>query len=340
MENISLPYESYGSDVSSGNSSLLGEFPYWQPTLAITLVLNIAVTSGTVLVLYLPVLAVMLREMRKGHFKPLNMVHVSLLIASILDDILRTSLYSIYLPSALRYCVCSNLVNAMLNAEYIFFIIYRSLCFACLSVLQCFVILGKKKLVNLKVACSMVAVCIGISFVCVASVVRLFYETDRRLYCQSSSCPKSGLETVLVNPLVIFFSLCLVVIFPSFVVVVITSTWSCAVFKKYYTGGDNHLNCRMLSLPFVMPLVIIASSMFEAALGGSVARVMSMLSYSDLLPYWITFTNSVLVTILRFFIRLVYPLMLLYTHSHLRQTVKRLLDRFKHLNCVIPGLGN
>ena len=336
MESISLLYESKSSNVSSSNSSLLGEFSYWQPTLAISLFFNITVHSGIVLVLYFPLLVVMLRVMKKDHFKPLNMVHVSLLIASILDDILRTSLYSIYLPSALRYCVCSNLVNAMLNAEYIFFIIYRSLCFACLSVLQCFVILGKKKLVNLKVACSMVAVCIGISFVCVASVVRLFYETDMRLICRTSRCPRSGLETVLVNPSIIFFLLSLVAILPSLVVVVITSTWSCAVFKKYYTGGDDQLNHRILSLPFIMPPSILASSVFEAVLGGFVSHVISMLSLGDLLPYYITFANSVLFTVLRFFFRLVYPSVLLYTHSHLRQEVKELLRLFKHVNRVIP----
>ena len=137
-------YKSNSSDVSSSNSSLPGEFSYWQPTLAISLFFNITVPCGTVFVLYLPLLMVLLRIMKKDHFKLLNLVHVSLLIASILDDILHTSLYSIYLPSALRYCVCSRLINAMLNAEYRFFYVYRPLSFACLSVLQLFVILGKK----------------------------------------------------------------------------------------------------------------------------------------------------------------------------------------------------
>ena len=49
----------------------------------------------------------------------------------------------------------------------------------------------------------------------------------------------------------------------SLTVVVITSKWSCTVFKKYYTSGDNHLNCRMLSLPFIMPFAITALTALE-----------------------------------------------------------------------------
>ena len=333
-------YDNESSDVSSGNGSLLGEFPYWQPTLAIALFCNIAVPSATVLVLYLPLLVVLLRLMKKDQLKPLNLIHVSLVIASILDDILHTCLYSTYLPSALRHCVCSNLVNAMLIAEYIFFLIYRPLVFACLSVLQFLIVIGKKRFVNLRVTCSMVALCIGVSFFCVASVVRLFYGTDRRLICDTSMCPISGPRTVGFNPPVIFLSLSFIAVLLSLAVVIVTSTWSCAVFKKYYTGGDNQLNRRMLSLPFIMPLAIFASSLFEALFGGSVARVMSMLSLGDLFPYWIVFTNSVLFSVVRFLIRLPYPLVLIYTHTPLRQAVKGLLDRLRNRNQVTPGSVN
>ena len=64
MENI-LFYDSNSSNVSSGNGILLGEFAYWRPTLAITLFLNITVPSATVLVLYLPLLVVLLRLVKK-----------------------------------------------------------------------------------------------------------------------------------------------------------------------------------------------------------------------------------------------------------------------------------
>lgn len=104
------------------------------------------------------------------------------------------------------------------------------------------------------------------------------------------------------------------------------------MFKKYYTGGDGQLNRTMLTFPFIMPLAVIASSVFEALLGGPVACIISMLSLGVLFPYWIIFTNSVLFSVARFLIRLPYPLILLYTHTSLSQSIKRLLDRLKNGN--------
>ena len=339
MENISLLYKSNNSEISN-NISLLREFPYWQPTLAIALFCNIALPSITVLVIYLPLLMVLLRMLKKELLKALNLIHVSLLTASILDDIMRTYLFSIYLPSALRYCICSGLISAMIGAEYRFFFVYRPLAFACLSVLQFLVVIGKKKCVNLKVACAMIALCIGVSSICSASLISQPYFTERRLICDTSFCPRNGPETVLDNHAVILFSLVLIVLLPSLAIVFVTSAYSCAVFKKYYTGGDDQLNRRMLSLPFIMPLVIIATSLLEVFLSGSVAHVKSMLSLGDFFPYWIIFTNSALLSVLRFIIRLPYSLVLLNTHTSLHTAVKGLLDRLKNRNRVIPGLVN
>ena len=327
--------DSNSSNVSSGSSSLLREFPYWQPTLAITLFFNIALPSGIVLFLYFPLLVVLLRLLKKEQLKALNLVHMSLLIASILDIILRICLYSLYLPSAFRYCDCSGLLSAILTAEIMFFIIYRPLAFACLSVLQFLTIIGKKKFVNLKVACGMVALCIIVSFICVVAAGRQLYLADWRSVCGSSFCPDSRPETALVLRNVIILSLSLVFLLPSLAVVIVMSTWSCAIFKKYYTGGDDQLNCRMLSLPFIMPIVIV-SAVFEPLLAKLAASFISVFSLGDLFPYWIMFANSILLTVLHFFIRLVYPSVLLYTHTPLRQAVKRLLNRFKHHNYVNP----
>ena len=339
MENIMfLLYNT--SDSSDGNSSLLREFPYWQPTLAVALFFNTTTLSGMILILYLPLLIVLLGIMKKEQLKALNLLHVSLLIASILDDILRICLNSIYYPSAFRYCVCSDLVVAVFIAEYVFFFVYWAFAFACLSVLQFLLVIGKRKIVNLKLACGMVALSIGTSFVCIASVVRQLYSVDDRSICEASFCPNNLPVTGLDNHEVVSLLFFLVVLLPSIAVVVVTSTWSCAVFKRYYTGGDDQLNRRMLSLPFIMPLVIIASSVLEALLSLLVTRVISMLSLGDLLPYWIIVADSMLLIGLHFFIRLVYPLVLLYTHTHLQQAALILLNRFKRHNRVSPGTSH
>ena len=336
MESIFLLSDNNSSDVSSGNSSLLREFPYWQPTLAITLFFNIALPSGIVLFLYFPLLVVLLRLLKKEQLKSLNLVHVSLLIASILDVILRICLYSLYLPSAFRYCDCSGLLSAILIAEIAFFIVYRPLAHVCLSVLQFLTMIGKKKFVNLKLTCGMVALCITVSFIFVVAAGRELYLAGWRSVCGSSFCPDSGPETAFVLRNVVILSLSLIILLPSLAVVIVMSTWSCVVFKTYYTGGDDQLNRRMFSLPFIMPIVIIVSAVFEALLARLVASFISMFSLGDLFPYWIMFANSILLTVLHSFIGLVYPSVLLYTHTPLRQAIKRLLNRFKCHNCVNP----
>ena len=283
MENISLLLES--SESSGGNGSLLREFPYWQPLLAVSLLLNTLILSGTILVLYLPLLIEFIRITRNEQLKALNFVHVSLLIASILDNTLRICLYSLYLPSAFRYCVCSGIISAILIAEIAFFVIYRPLAFACLSVLQFLTIIGKKKFVNLKVASGMVALCITVTFAFIVPAGRQLYLAGWRSVCGGSFCPDSRPETAFVLRNVIILSLSLIFLLPSLAVVTVMSTWSCAVFKKYYTGGDDQLNRKMLSLPFIMPIVIIASSAFEPLLTRLVSSFISMLSLGDLLPY-------------------------------------------------------
>ena len=189
----------------------------------------------------------------KEQLKALNLVHVSLLITLILDSILCICLYYLYLPSAFRYCICSGLISVIPTAEIVFFLVYRPLAFACLSVLQFFTIIGKKMFVNLKLTCGVVALCIAISFICVVIAGRQLYLAGWRSICGGSFCPDSGPGTAFVVLKVIVLSLSLVILLPSLAVVIIMSTWSCIVFKKYYTGGDNQLNPRVLSLPFIIP---------------------------------------------------------------------------------------
>ncbi len=148
-----------------------------------------------------------------------------------------------------------------------------------------------------------------------------------------------------LNLLLFFFVIAyLLIIFiaflPSVIIVFTMSIWSCAVFKNYYTGGDDQLNRRMLSLPFIMPLANLASSVVEGAQIIVVGLIISMLSLGDLFPYWIMFINFLLASFLRFFIRLVYPSVLLYTHRKLCRAIKRLVRELKKENVMTPGNVN
>ena len=96
----------------------------------------------------------------------------------------------------------------------------------------------------------------------------------------------------------------------------------------------------MLSLPFIMPLANVASAMFEGATITVVGVVLSMLSLGDLFPYWTMFTIFVLASIIRFLVRLIYPAVLLYTHTTLRRAIRRLVRELKSGNIVTPGNVN
>ena len=67
MENILLLLSS--SDSSSGNGSLIREFPYWRPTLAVSLLLNMITLFGIILIIFLPLLIEFIRITMKEQLK-------------------------------------------------------------------------------------------------------------------------------------------------------------------------------------------------------------------------------------------------------------------------------
>ena len=337
MENVSFLLPNSSDD--AGNS--IREFPYWQPTLAIATFFLVTVPFGPILVLYLPLIVVLIRMMKKDRLKALNLIYVSLLIASIVEDVGRIIIYPIYLPSIFRYCECSGLIDATIGVLYTFFQIYRPLCFAFLSMLQCLVIVGKKKYVTFKVSCGMIAACIGFATIYAATVAKPIYDDVQNHYCYENHCPNSRSDNMFGFFAISFLAIFCISYIPTLAVVITMSTYSCAVFKKYYTGGDDQLNRRMISLPFIMPLASISSAVLEGIVAISVGNVLSMIpALGELFPYWAHFILTTLLTILRFLIRLVYPLILLYTHAQLRKTVKRLLRRLLKRNRVTPGEEN
>lgn len=320
------------------NDSLLVEFPYWKSTFAISFVFTFIVACG-VICFNLLVLVALLRTTKKN-FKPLDVIHVSLLVASILEDILRTFLFGIYAPSIFRYCVCSAEVGTIYSSVVEFVAVYRPFAFACLGVLQFLVIFGQKRFVSLWTACGSIVLCVGVSLIFVASTVRLIYESDERVFCYERHCPNSRPESGLGNLFMVIVALSLVSYLPSLTVVFVTSICSCVTFKKYYTGGDDQLNRRMLSLPVVMPLATIASTMFEAAFTLSITELLFRLPLGGYYPYWIGFTLSLSLAFIRIFTGSIYPLALIYTHYHIREAFTKLAKRFKHINQVTPSFLN
>ena len=316
------------------NSSLLLEFPYWQTAVALHLLSNNLTICGIV-IFHILVLVALLRT--KKISTPLNLIHASLLMASILEDVSRIFLDAFYLPPIFQHCICSVVFGTITGTVFTFFTVYRPISFACLGVLQLLVVVGKKRFINLKVACGMIAFSIGVGLIFVASTTRVFIDSDQRIFCYESYCPGSRPDSGIGDLVKVFILMLVLSFIPSLAVVVVTSTWSCTVFKKYYIGGDDQLNRRMLSLPLVMPLAIIASTVLEGILILVLAEVFLTLPLGDLLPYWILNFQSVVLIIFRVFTRLTYPLVLIYTHTQVREAFKKLFKRFKSTNRVAPS---
>ena len=334
MESTTQVFNS--SKVTNG-SGVVEEFPYWQPTLAIGLFSSILVQVGTALTLYLPLLVALVRQTNKNmQFRPLNLIHMSLLAFAIVDDILRTIMHTMYLPSIYRYCICSYIVGTIFAATETFFSVSRPISFACLGVLQLLIVLGKKKLAKIKTVCVMIVLVIVVSLIFIASIIRIVHESNERPICNVCFCPNYGSESSFSITARVLTSVTLASLVPSLIIIIVTSMWSCAIFKSYYTGGDDQLNRRMLSLPVIMPLAIIASNILEIIVTTLASRILLALSLGVYFPHWIVFTHLQLLIFLRFISRLVYPLVLVYTHTPLRNATKRLLKRLKGRNQVSP----
>jgi hypothetical protein len=303
------------------------EFPYWQPTAAIDLSAYLFVTLIAIFVLNLPLLVAFFKMKKKKYLTAINILHISLLIASIVEDILRASARCWYLPNVYRYCFCAEGGYIMTVVVLLYFIFFRCSMFASLSVIQFLLVFGKKKWATLKVSFGLILLCIGIGFLAIAASIRGIIGSRERVSCFNAHCPGHRPESGISNLIVVVFGFTLGAYLPSTAVVIIVSTWSCAIFKKYYIGGDDDLNRRMLALPFIMPLANLTSTVLDVLSMEIISAIMLNLPLGVYFTRWILFTQSVALILLRFINRLTYPLVLLYTHVELRRSVSALLKQ-------------
>ena len=318
MDNITLL-------LSNGSTD---EFPYWRPTLAVDLSIYICLSLGSIFLLNIPLLVALLK-INKKHLKALNMFHIFLVVATIIEDISRLAIRFFLIPGVYRFCSCDGVGATSYVIVVAFFIVYRCSMFSSLSVLQFLVIFGKKKLANLKASFGMIflSICIGLLFD--AAIAREVYRTRERVFCYDAYCPGHRPETGISNLMYVFFAFSAGAYLPSIAVVIATSTWSCVIFKRYYTGGDDQLNRRMLSLPFIMPLANSASAVLEVLSIQIVAEIMRRLPLGVYYAHWIVFAQTLVFFLMRLLSRIIYPLVLIYTHTELRRSILALLKWFK-----------
>ena len=203
--------------------------------------------------------------------------------------------------------------------------------------LQLLTILRIKKLANVKTALGMIGLC---SLTYVAPTIHLIHKSEERVLCSEIHSPNSASRSDFGPGITIFITLFLSVFLPSLTVTVLTSIWSCVTFKKYYTGGNDLLNRRMLSLPVIMPLTIIATTVLESIVALLLSNLLVTLS-------WATFYHTgvlLLVVILLYILQYIHKIILSfssYLHSFISLSnhyIKSLLKQLRpSTNHVTPS---
>ena len=308
------------------NNDSIEEFPYWRATAAIDLSGYLFVTCIVIFILNLPLLVAFFK-INKKHLTAINALHISLLIASIIEDILRATARCWYIPDVYRYCFCAKGGYVMTVVVLLYFIFFRCSMFACLSMIQFLIVFGKKKWATVKVSFGLLLLSIGIGSLAIAASIQGIIGSRERVSCFNAHCPGHRLESGISNLIAVVFGFTLGAYLPSTAVVIVMSTWSCAIFKKYYTGGNDDLNRRMLSLPFIMPLANLTSTVLEVLCMEIISAILLNLHLGIYFTRWILFIQSLALILLRFINRLAYPLVLLYTHVELRRSVNSLLKQ-------------
>ena len=120
---------------------------------------------------------------------------------------------------------------------------------------------------------------------------------------------------------------------PSLVILLISTTWSCVVFKKRYTGGNDQLNRRLISLPVILPAGFILTTIFTLLLRRFV--LITIQSYEvRFAQYWLFLSGAVISLLDEIIDGVIYQLILVYLNPQLYKTWKDLFQR--HSNQVHP----
>ena len=83
----------------------------------------------------------------------------------------------------------------------------------------------------------------------------------------------------------------------------------------------------MLSLPFIMLLANLTSTVLDVLRMEIVSAILLNLSLGVFFTRWILFAQTLVLIPLRFINRLTYPLVLIYTHIELHRTIGTLLKQ-------------
>ena len=268
-----------------------------------------------------------------------SMFH-SLLRFSCMNKLSVAIVLSAYYPSALRHCDCSPILSTIYLSSLSLTLSFRSMVYASISFWQLLILTNKKKYVTRKTICVCAAFAIGVGAIFATETAVLTRLSDERLAC-SDFCPgqNNGTSFPYSAGTIITTSIFVFCWLPSLTILLISTTWSCIAFKKYYTGGSNQLNRQLVSLPIILPASFILNTLFIVLLRRLVLVIIQ--SYElRFVEYWLFVSAAATAILDETLDGIIFQLILVYLNPQLFKTWKGLFNRQIYSNQVHPETQN
>ena len=317
---------------SENASAVFEQPPYTEATITVLLVSFIFLLAAPTVLINI---SLSIAFFKTGQlYKPLGILHIALLSEILLNKLSLSIILCAYYPSALRHCICSPYLSTIFFSSRVLIVSFRPVMYASLALCQLLIIIGKKKYVNRKSACGCVALAIGVGTLFATESAVLTNLNGERLGC-TDFCPGQNVGTSFNFPAknIVMISYVAIVWLPSFVILLISTSWSCIVFKKHYTGGNDQLNRRLLSVPVLLPAVFILTTIVTVMIRRFVLIIVQ--SYEvKFIHYWLFVSGAMITMLDEILDGILYQLMLTYLNPHLFSTWKRLF--YRNTNQVHP----
>lgn len=320
------------SNRSENVSDVFEQSPYTEATIIILQISFIFLLALPNLLINISFLIAFLKSGQL--YKPLGILRASLFTEILLNKLSLSIILCAYYPSALRHCFCSPVLSTIFFSSRVLISNFRSIMFAILSLCQLLIIIGKKKYVNHKTICGFVAFAVGVGMLYATESAVLTNLNDEQLGC-TDFCPGQNVRATFNFPAnnIVLISYVTVVWLPSFVILIISTTWSCTVFKKRYTGGNDELNRRLLSMPVVLPVVFILTTLLTVIMRRFVLIIIQ--SYEvRYIHYWLFVSGAMISLLDEILDGTIFQLVLTYLNPHLFKTWKGLF--YRNRNQVYP----
>ena len=203
------------------------------------------------------------------------------------------------------------------------YITLQPLNYACLGVFQLLLIKGKKRLVSYVSVTAAIIFCSGVAALLVSNGVILISLSNQAYVC-NELCPGEN-SPRFPGITYAFATQTFISRIPGFVVVIVCTMWSCCIFKNAYLGGDDNLNRRMISIPIVMPTLLVLPNilMFTFLVPADRSVRSSGIAYP---AYWIIFIRLVFFQFYEFVSGVVYPFVLILLNPQIGKQWKELMS--------------